>query len=86
MRAPRLAGRLRGELDHHEVEEVLDEGVTAFVGRLSSRSVAQVHGALNDDAFSTRPARGCVPLRRPGSAMTTDRSCGQRHQEGKLNP
>lgn len=51
MRAPRLAGRLRGELDHHEVEEVLEVGVTSFVGRLSALCV-QVHSALNDDAFS----------------------------------
>jgi len=56
--APRLSGRLRGELDHREVEEVLDEGVAAFVGRLSGLA-AGLHTALVDESF----ARGVLPPR-----------------------
>ena len=56
MRARRLSGRLLGELEHHEIEEVLVEGVTPFVNRLAILC-GQIHGALVDDAF----ARGLLP-------------------------
>lgn len=55
-RARRLAGRLRGRLDHREVAEVIEEGVGVFVTRLTGLA-AEVHTALVEESF----ARGLLP-------------------------
>jgi uncharacterized alpha-E superfamily protein len=54
--ARRTAGRLRAELEYRQVSEVLDEGVAAFVGRVTG-SCAEVHDDLVTECF----ARGAIP-------------------------
>lgn len=54
--ARRTAGRLRAELEYRQVGEVLDEGVAAFVGRVTA-SCAEVHDDLVTECF----ARGALP-------------------------
>ena len=54
----RKAGRLRAELEFRQVGEVLDEGIGAFVGRVTA-ACAEVHESLVAECF----ARGAAPVR-----------------------
>jgi uncharacterized alpha-E superfamily protein len=49
--ARRIAGRLRSMLDHRQVEDVLEEGLASFVGRVAALT-NEVHVALAEEPFA----------------------------------
>lgn len=57
----RTAGRLRAELEFRQVGEVLEEGVAAFVGRVTA-ACADVHEGLVAECFARGPVMARAAL------------------------